>query len=129
MSVYPGACWVSKRQPSSKRELGNRAYIRTNMAPLTSFIGKPNILGLPFLFRSADHFHRIIDGAVGDNILQGLSPDGFVGVVHSFESGARSVYTVKRPVRTIDDIKGLRIRLQQSDLMVDMFEAPARIPS
>jgi TRAP-type C4-dicarboxylate transport system substrate-binding protein len=79
-----------------------------------------NIFGLPFLFRSADHLHRILDGAIGDDILQSLEPYGFVGLTF-FEAGARSVYTVRRPVRTIDDIKGLRIRLQRSDLMVEMF--------
>ena len=48
---------------------------RTNMAPLASFVGKANIFGLPFLFRSADHLHRILDGAIGDDILQSLEPD------------------------------------------------------
>ena len=87
---------------------------RTNMAPLGSFVGKANIFGLPFLFRSADHLHRILDGAIGDDILHSLEPHGFVGLTF-FEAGARSLYTVRRPVRTIDDIKGLRIRLQQSE--------------
>jgi tripartite ATP-independent transporter DctP family solute receptor len=122
MSVYPGGLLGEQAATFEQTRLGVIELNRTNMAPLSSFIGKPNILGLPFLFRSADHFHRIIDGAVGDNILHGLEPHGFVGLTF-FESGARSVYTVKRPVRTIDDIKGLRIRLQQSDLMVDMFAA------
>src|SRR4029077_16181679 len=51
---------------------------------------------------------------------ESLEPHGFVGLAF-FEAGARSLYTVKRPVRSIDDIKGLRIRLQQSDLMIEMF--------
>ena len=80
------------------------------------------LFGLPFLFRSADHLHRILDGAIGDDILQSLEPHGFVGLAF-FEAGARSVYTVRRPVRSIDDIKGLRIRLQQSDLMIETFAA------
>ncbi len=104
---------------------------RTNMAPLASFVGKANILGLPFLFRSADHLHRILDGPIGEDILQSLEPYGFVGLAF-FEFGARSVYTARRPVQTIDDIKGLRIRLQQSDLMVEMFATlgaePVRLP-
>src|SRR5262249_21733089 len=78
------------------------------MAPLTSFVGKANIFGLRFLLRSADHLHRILDGAIGDDVLQSLEPHGFVGLAF-FEAGARSVYTVRRPVRSIDDIKGLRI--------------------
>ena len=81
----------------------------------------PSSSGLPIISV------RILDGAIGDDILQSLEPHGFVGLAF-FESGARSVYTVRRPVRTIDDIKGLRIRLQQSDLMIEMFAALGAVP-
>jgi TRAP-type C4-dicarboxylate transport system substrate-binding protein len=52
---------------------------RTNMASLASFIGKANILGLPFLFRSTEHLRRTLDGPIGDEILQSLEPHGFIG--------------------------------------------------
>jgi tripartite ATP-independent transporter DctP family solute receptor len=122
MIVYPGGILGEQEASFEQTRTGGIDINRTNMAPLASFVGKANILGLPFLFQSADHLHRILDSTIGDAILQSLEPHGFVGLAF-FESGARSIYTVRRPVRTIDDIKGLRIRLQQSDLMVDMFEA------
>ena len=118
--IYPGGLLGEQEASFEQTRTGGIDINRTNMAPLASFVGKANIFGLPFLFRSADHLHRILDGAVGDDVLQSLEPHGFVGLAF-FEAGARSVYTVRRPVRTIDDIKGLRIRLQQSDLMVEMF--------
>ena len=120
MIVYSGGVLGEQEGSFEQTRTGGIDINRTNMAPLASFVGKANILGLPFLFRSADHLHSILDGAIGDDILQSLEPHGFVGLAF-FEAGARSVYTVRRPVRTIDDIKGLRIRLQQSDLMVEMF--------
>jgi tripartite ATP-independent transporter DctP family solute receptor len=120
MIVYPGGVLGEQKATFEQTRTGGIDINRTNMAPLASFVGKANIFGLPFLFRSADHLHRILDGAVGDDVLQSLEPHGFVGLAF-FEAGARSVYTVRRPVRTINDIKGLRIRLQQSDLMVEMF--------
>ncbi len=119
--IYPGAVVLGEQEASFEQMYAGAIDInRTNMAPLTSFVGKANIFGLPYLFRSADHLHRILDGPIGEDILQSLEPHGFVGLAF-FEAGARSVYTVRRPVRTIDDIKGLHIRLQQSDLMVEMF--------
>jgi tripartite ATP-independent transporter DctP family solute receptor len=120
MIVYPGGQLGEQKATFEQTRTGGIDINRTNMAPLASFVGKANIFGLPFLFRSADHLHKILDGAIGDDILHSLEPHGFVGLAF-FEAGARSVYTVRRPVRTIDDIKGLRIRLQQSDLMVEMF--------
>jgi tripartite ATP-independent transporter DctP family solute receptor len=122
MIVYAGGVLGEQEASFEQTRTGGIDINRTNMAPLASFVGKANIFGLPFLFRSADHLHRILDGAIGDDILQSLEPHGFVGLAF-FESGARSIYTVRRPVRAIDDIKGLRIRLQQSDLMVEMFAA------
>jgi tripartite ATP-independent transporter DctP family solute receptor len=122
MIIYPGAVVLGEEEASFEQMYAGAIDInRTNMAPLASFVDKANIFGLPYLFRSADHLHRILDGPIGEDILHSLEPHGFVGLAF-FESGARSVYTVRRPVQTIDDIKGLRIRLQHSDLMVEMFK-------
>jgi tripartite ATP-independent transporter DctP family solute receptor len=122
MIVYPEGVLGEQEASFEQTRTGGIDINRTNMAPLASFIGKANILGLPFLFRSADHLRRVLESPIGDDVLLSLEPHGFVGLAF-FESGARSVYTVRRPVRAIDDIKGLRIRLQQSDLMVEMFAA------
>jgi tripartite ATP-independent transporter DctP family solute receptor len=122
MMVYSEGVLGEQEASFEQTRTGGIDINRTNMAPLASFIGKANILGLPFLFRSADHLRRVLESPIGDDVLQSLEPHGFVGLAF-FESGARSVYTVRRPVRAIDDIKGLRIRLQQSDLMVEMFAA------
>ena len=121
MILYSGGALGEQEKSFEQTRAGVIDINRTNMAPLASFVGRANILGLPFLFRSADHLHRILDGPIGEDILQSLEPHGFVGLAF-LKSGARSVYTARRPVQTIDDIKGLRIRLQQSDLMVEMFK-------
>ncbi len=95
---------------------------RTNVAPLASFIPEANILALPFLFRSVDHLHRVLDGPIGEEILARFAAHGLVGLAF-YDSGARSIYNSVRPVRTLADLQGLRIRVQQSDMMVDMMRA------
>jgi tripartite ATP-independent transporter DctP family solute receptor len=104
---------------------------RTNVAPLGSFIPEANVLALPFLFRSITHLHAVLDGPIGEEILGSFEPHGFVGLAF-YDSGARSVYNVSRPVRTPADMQGLRIRVQQSELMVDMMRAlgaePVELP-
>ncbi len=95
---------------------------RTNVAPLASFIPEANILALPFLFRSVDHLHTVLDGPVGDDILASFERYGLVGLAF-YDSGARSIYNSVRPIRRIEDLKGLRIRVQQSDMMVEMMRA------
>ena len=95
---------------------------RTNVAPLGSFIPEANLLALPFLFRSIEHLHAVLDGPVGDDILASFGPHGFIGLVF-YDSGARSIYNSVRPIHTPSDLKGLRLRVQQSDLMVEMIKA------
>jgi tripartite ATP-independent transporter DctP family solute receptor len=95
---------------------------RTNVAPIGSIIPAANVLALPFLFRSFDHLHNVLDKEIGSEILAGFERHGFVGLAF-YDSGARSIYNSMRPVRTLADMKGLRIRVQQSELMVDMIKA------
>jgi tripartite ATP-independent transporter DctP family solute receptor len=96
--------------------------VRTNVAPIGSFIPAANVLALPFLFRSFDHLHKVLDQTIGDEILAGFPRHGFVGLTF-YDSGARSIYNSVRPVRSLADLKGLRIRVQQSELMVTMIRA------
>ena len=53
---------------------------RTNVAPIGSFVPIANVLALPFLFRSADHLHKVLDGPIGEEILESFRPYGFVGL-------------------------------------------------
>jgi tripartite ATP-independent transporter DctP family solute receptor len=100
---------------------------RTNVAPLGSLIPIVNVLALPFLFRSIDHLHNVLDGAIGEEILASFEPYGFIGLTF-YDSGARSIYNSVRPVQAVADMKGLKIRVQQSDQMADMIRALGSVP-
>src|SRR6202167_4687972 len=95
---------------------------RTNVALIGTFVPAMNVLAMPFLFRSIEHMQKVLDGPIGTAILDSFEPYGFVGLTF-YDSGARSIYNSVRPVRTIADMKGLRLRVQQSELMSDMIKA------
>jgi tripartite ATP-independent transporter DctP family solute receptor len=95
---------------------------RVNTAPFNNLVPETQVLGLPFLFRSVDHMHKVVDGPIGDEILKAFEPFGLVGLAF-YDSGARSFYTVNKPIRSIEDMKGLKIRVQQSDLWIAMLQA------
>jgi tripartite ATP-independent transporter DctP family solute receptor len=104
---------------------------RTNGALIGNFVPAMNVLAMPFLFRSIEHLRKVLDGPIGSEILNSFEPYGFVGLAF-YDSGARSIYNSVRPIRTIADIKGLRLRVQQSELMSDMIRAlgaePVELP-
>ncbi|MEZ5788841.1 MAG: TRAP transporter substrate-binding protein [Xanthobacteraceae bacterium] len=100
---------------------------RTNIAPMGSFVPIANVLALPFLFRSVDHLHAVLDGPIGEEILASFKEYGFVGLAF-YDSGARSVYTRRRAIHSLADLRGLRIRVQQSEVMIDMMRALGAVP-
>jgi tripartite ATP-independent transporter DctP family solute receptor len=95
---------------------------RTNVVPLGADIPLLNALAMPFLFRSPAHLHKVLDGEIGNEILESFEPHGFIGLTF-YDSGARSLYNSVRPIRSIADLKNLKIRIQKSQLMVEMIKA------
>lgn len=95
---------------------------RSNVALLGTVAPAANVLAMPFLFRSVSHLQKVLDGPIGREILDSFAPYGFVGLAF-YDSGVRSIYTSVRPIRSPDDLKGLRIRVQQSPQMADMIHA------
>lgn len=104
---------------------------RTNVALIGNFVPAMNVLAMPFLFRSIEHMQNVLDGPIGNEILGSFEPYGFVGLAF-YDSGARSIYNAVRPVKSIADLKGLRIRVQQSELMSEMIRSlgaePVELP-
>lgn len=95
---------------------------RSNVALIGTMVPSVNVLAMPFLFRSLEHLQHVLDGPIGSEILNSFEAHGFVGLTF-YDSGARSIYNSVRPVRSLDDLKGLRLRVQQSEQMADMIRA------
>lgn len=72
--------------------------------------------------------HKIVDGPIGAEILNSLKPDGYIGLAF-YDSGARSFYNTKKPLYTPADIKGMKIRVQSSDVAVAMVRALGANPT
>ena len=100
---------------------------RINAAPLSALTPEIEVLGLPFLFRSNEHMWAALQSDIGQEILASLRPHGLVGLTF-YESGARSIYNSVRPIRKLEDAKGLRIRVQQSELQKAMIRAMGAEP-
>ncbi len=102
-----------EEQTIQQTRIGVIDILRTNVAPIGSLVPAANLLSLPFLFRSLEHLHHVVDQSIGQEILASFEPHGFIGLTF-YDSGARSIYNNARPVRSLEDVKGLRIRVQQS---------------
>lgn len=95
---------------------------RVSMAPFNSLVPVTLIPSLPYLFRSPEHARAVMSGPIGDEIAAGFEEHGVV-VLTYYDGGARSFYNSKKPVNTLADLAGLKFRVIQSDVFVDMVAA------
>jgi tripartite ATP-independent transporter DctP family solute receptor len=126
--VYPSGALGTEKDNIEQLRLGGLDMMRINVAPLNSVVPETIATGLPFVFRSVEHMRKVLDGPIGDEILAAMQSQGLVGLAF-YDRGARSFYTVKKPIRSLADMKGLKIRVIQSDLFVAMVEALGANPT
>ena len=101
---------------------GQLDMARINLAALNSLAPSTAVLALPYLFKSKEHTRRILDGPIGEEILASLESHGLIGLCF-YDGGPRHFYSVKRAIRTPADLKGLKVRVQQSDVWAGIVRA------
>jgi hypothetical protein len=122
VKVFAKSALGSEKDTIEQTKLGALAMTRVNVAPMNNICPATMVPTMPFLFRSPEHMRKVLDGPIGDEILKDCEAQGFIGLAF-YDSGSRSIYSVKKPVKTIADTKGMKIRVQQSDLWVDLMGA------
>ena len=122
INVFNNSKLGNEKDTIEQTKLGAIAIARVNIAPMNNICPATIVPTMPFLFRSTEHMRKVLDGPVGEEILKSCEAQGFIGLAY-YDSGARSIYSVKKPVKTVDDTKGMKIRVQQSDLWVALMEA------
>ena len=122
IKVFNNSALGNEKDTIEQTKIGALAMTRVNIAPMNNICAETQVPTMPFLFRSTEHMRHVLDGAIGEEILASCAPQGFIGLAY-YDSGARSLYTAKKPVRTLADAKGMKIRVQQSDLWVALLEA------
>ncbi len=121
IKVFNKGALGSEKETIDQVKIGALDMVRVNVAPMNSVCPMTMVPTMPFLFRSVDHMRKALDGAVGEEILKSCESAGFVALAF-YDSGARSIYA-KKPVKTVADAKGMKIRVQQSDLWVALVGA------
>lgn len=121
IKVFNKSALGSEKETLDQVKIGALDMNRVNISSLNAICPKSLVPTMPFLFDSIDHMRKTLDGPIGEEILKGCESQGLVGLAF-YDSGARSIYA-KKPVRTLADAKGLKIRVQQSDLWVSLIAA------
>jgi tripartite ATP-independent transporter DctP family solute receptor len=122
IKVFTGSQLGSEKDTIEQARIGALDFVRINVAAMNNVCPETMVPTMPFLFRSKEHMRKSLDGPVGEEILKSCERQGLVGLAF-YDSGSRSLYTVKKPVKSLADVKGMKIRVQQSDLWVALLQA------
>ena len=95
---------------------------RVSLGPFNNIIEETQVPSLPYIFRSVDHMHKVMDGPVGQQILDAFADHDLIGLAF-YDGGSRSFYNREKPINSMDDLKGMKFRVMQSDMFVDMVSA------
>lgn len=106
---------------------GGIAFARVSISQLAELIPDMNVLQLPYLYNNAEHMWTVLDGEIGEDFLGRTQAYDLVGLSW-YDAGARNFYATEKPITCLEDFAGMRIRVQESDMMADMVEALGAIP-
>jgi tripartite ATP-independent transporter DctP family solute receptor len=119
---------------SNEAELAQMAQsgaVDASIAATTYILGwapSMKVFDLPYLFEGAGHFKRVVQGPVGEKLAKQVEDDGVVLVAYILP-GIRSIFNTKRPIGSLEDAKGMKIRSMQSPVYVDMFKSFGMLPT
>lgn len=119
VELYPSEQLGSERECLELLQIGSLAMTKVSAAVLENFDPAFRVFGVPYLFRNDAHRFAVVEGPIGRELLHGLSSVRLRGLAY-YDAGSRSFYTRNRPVRHPDDLRGLKIRVQESPTAIAM---------
>jgi TRAP-type transport system periplasmic protein len=122
IEAYPNSALGGEVEMMKGVKLGTVDLAFITGAPLPNFLPEVGVFNIPFLFRDPAHAHAVLDGSIGQSYLDKFREKGFDALAWG-ENGMRHITNSKREIRSPDDLKGLKLRLPQSDVMLAGFKA------
>tara|TARA_A100001015_G_C14997988_1_gene717070 strand:+ start:340 stop:1338 length:999 start_codon:yes stop_codon:yes gene_type:complete len=119
IQIYPNQQLGSERECLELLQIGSLDMTKVSGAVLENFAPKFKIFSLPFLFDNKKHLFKVLDGPIGKELLK-EGDDYWLKGIGFYDSGSRSFYTKDRPINKPEDLKGLKIRVQESISAFDM---------
>ena len=119
IEVYNNSVLGDEKTTIEQTQTGDIHFIRVGINPLSAINPLMNALAMPFLFRDRAHMFKVLDGPIGTELMESLQRQNLLGLCW-LDAGFRNFYNARREIKTPADMAGLKIRVQESALMMDM---------
>jgi len=127
VEIYPSEQLGTEKECIEALQLGYLAMTKTSSAPMEGFVPQMKIFGIPYLFRDSEHCWKILKGPIGKELLLAGQSKGLRGLCY-YDAGARSFYA-KKEINSPADLKGLKVRVQNSVMSMSMVKAMSGSPT
>ncbi len=128
IDIYPSGVVGNEVASIEQLQNGSLAMTSQSVAAMENFIPSMATFSLPYVFHDSDHFWKVLDGDVGQKLMQSGEKKFLHGLCY-FDSGSRNFYTINKPIRTPDDLKGMNIRVMNSPTAINMIKAMGGNPT
>jgi tripartite ATP-independent transporter DctP family solute receptor len=114
-----------EKETIEQTQIGAIQLLRVSAGTVGPIVDEINVVNMPFLFRNTAHAEKIMDGTIGQELLDKITANPNAGLVALcwMDAGARSLYNTKRPIKSIEDVKGLKFRVIGNPIFIDMMNA------
>ena len=125
IQMYPSMQLGGEKETIEQTQIGAIQMLRVSVGSMGPIVDDINVVNMPFLFKSIAHAERMMDGPIGQELLDKItaSPNANLVALCWMDSGARSLYNTKHPIKSIEDVKGLKFRVIGNPIFVDMMNA------
>jgi len=119
VKIFPDAQLGSEREVLELLQIGSIGMTKVSAATMANFAPEYKVLGIPYLFRDKEHFFNVLEGPIGTEILD-KGEDYLLKGMCFYDAGSRSFYTKNKPINNPDDLEGLKIRVMNDQMSVNM---------
>ena len=128
IQMFPSMQLGGEKEMIEQAQVGALQIARISLGPMGPLVPELNAFNLPFVFRDPAHMTKVVTGPIGDEMLKKLSDHPTANLIGLcwMNGGTRNVYNSKKPIKTIDDLKGLKIRMMGNPIFVDTMNAHGR---
>jgi tripartite ATP-independent transporter DctP family solute receptor len=125
VQMYASMQLGGEKEAIEQAQIGAIQLARVSVGTLGPVVADLNVFNLPFLFRNTAHMQKVIDGAIGQELLEKVTNNANAGLVGLcwMDAGARNLYDTKKPIKSIADLKGQKVRVMGNPMFVDMMNA------
>jgi tripartite ATP-independent transporter DctP family solute receptor len=125
IQMYPSMQLGGEKEMIEQAQVGALQIARISVGPMGPIVPELNVFNLPFMFRDNAHMEKVIDGPIGEELLKKLSDHATANLIGLcwMNAGSRNVYNSKHPIKAVEDLKGLKIRMMGNPVFVDSMNA------